>query len=82
MCSDVPEEDGLVPAYTDKAIVVLGDAQIVHFVAMGAVLLDFEASGRVEEADLSVGAARQELRRWLGVGDRVVGDGVETYVLA
>lgn len=54
----------------------------MHFVAVGAVLLNFEASGRVEEADLSVGAASQELRRWSGVSDRVAGRRVETYVLA
>lgn len=82
VCSDIPEEDSLVTAYTDESIIVLGDAQIVHFVTMGAVLLDLEASGRIEESDLSVGATGQELRRWSGVCDGAVDDGVETYVLA
>lgn len=67
MCGDVPEEDGLVAADTDEAVVVLGDADVVDFVAVGAVFLDFEAGGRVEEADVAVGAAGQELSRWSGV---------------
>lgn len=61
VCGDVPEEDGLVAADTDEAIVVLRDAYVVDFVAVGAVFLNFEAGGRVEEADVSVGATGQEL---------------------
>ena len=68
VCGHVPEENGLVAAYTDEAIVVLGNAQVVDFVAVGAVFLYFEAGGGVEEADLAVGATGQELWwSWLGV---------------
>jgi hypothetical protein len=61
MCSDIPEEDGLVAAYTDESVVVLGDAQVVDFVAMSAVFLDFETGGGIEEANVAIGAAGQEL---------------------
>jgi hypothetical protein len=64
VCGDVPEEHGLVAAYTDEAVVVLRNAYVVYFVAMGAVFLHFEAGGWIEEADLSVGATGQELRWW------------------
>ena len=61
VCGDVPEEHSLVAADTDEAIIVLRDAYIVDFVAVGAVFLYFEAGGGVEEADVSVGATGQEL---------------------
>lgn len=64
MCGDVPEKHGLVAAYTDEAIVILRNTQVVDFVAMGAVFLYFEAGCGIEEADVSVGATGQELR-WL-----------------
>lgn len=84
VCGDVPEKHGFVAADTDEAVVVLRNADVVDFVAVGAVFLDFEAGGRVEEADVSVGAAGQELwQRSSDVGSGVV-DVVEygTYVLA
>jgi hypothetical protein len=61
VCSDIPEKHSLVAAYTDEAIVVLRDAQVVDFVAMGAVFLNFETGRGIEEADVSVGATSQEL---------------------
>ena len=64
MCGDVPEKHGLVAADTDEAVVVLRNADIVDFVAVGAIFLYLEAGGRVEEADVAVGATSQELR-WL-----------------
>jgi hypothetical protein len=84
VCGHVPEKHGLVAADTDEAIVVLRNAQVMHFVAMGAVFLYFEAGGWVEEADLSVGATGQELWWWrLGVCfGRVVVVEVGPYVLA
>ena len=81
VCGDVPEEYGLVAAYADEAIIVLRDAYIVDFVAMGAIFLDLEAGGGIEEADMSVGATGQELRWSSGVCLVVLSKG-ETYVLA
>jgi NO-binding membrane sensor protein with MHYT domain len=67
MCGDIPEKHSLVAAHTDEAVVVLRNAQVVHFVAMSAVFLYFEAGCGIEEADVSVGATGQELRRLLDV---------------
>ena len=61
VCGDVPEKHGLVAADTDEAVVVLRNADIVDFVAVSAVFLYFEAGGRVEEANVAVGATGQEL---------------------
>lgn len=82
MCGDVPEKHGLVAADTDEAVVVLRNADIVDFVAVGAIFLYLEAGGRVEEADVAVGAAGQELRRWSGVCRWLYRCCRGTYVLA
>lgn len=57
----VPEEHRLVAAYADEAVVVCCDAQVVDFIAVGAVFLHQQAAAGVEKADRAVGAAGQEL---------------------
>jgi hypothetical protein len=61
VCSDVPKKHSLVAAYTDEAVIVLRNAQVVDFVAMGAVFLYFETGRGIEEANMSVSATGQEL---------------------
>lgn len=61
MRAHVPEENYLVAADGDEAVVVLCDCYIVDFVAVGRVFLDFEGGGGIEEADMAVGAAGQEV---------------------
>lgn len=71
MRAHVPEENNLVAADGDEAVVVLCDCYIVDFVAVGRVFLDFEGGGGIEEADVAVGAAGQELC-WVSAICRVV----------
>ena len=88
---DVPEEDGLVAAGGDEAVVGLVHVEGEDFVAVRIVLVD-EAGGvcggggrdrgrlgfgRVVEADGAVGSASEDVRvRAGGVGDGVDGASV------
>jgi len=62
----IPDEDSLVPAAADEAIVGVGDCDIEDLVAVGRVGLQLLEGAGVEDPDLAVGRAGEDVRAGAG----------------
>lgn len=73
---DIPEENRLIPPAGDESGIVVRDGEVEDFVPVRAVRLDQVGGGGVEEADLAVLGAREEVLACAGgEGEGVDGGG-------